>query len=93
MTAVLYDVRDAVGLITLNRPERLNSWGPDIAAGFYAAVDQAEADPAVRAIVVTGSGRGFCAGADLGGGAQSGPDTDASDTDVSQLVGDRPRIS
>ncbi len=91
MTAVLYDVRDGVGLITFNRPERLNSWGPDIAAGFYAAIDGAEADPAVRAIVVTGSGRGFCAGADLGGGTQTGPDAvDASGTDVSQLVGDRP---
>ena len=91
MTAVLYDVRDGVGLITFNRPERLNSWGPDIAAGFYAAIDGAEADPAVRAIVVTGSGRGFCAGADLGGGTQTGPAAvDASGTDVSQLVGDRP---
>ncbi|ORV41187.1 enoyl-CoA hydratase [Mycolicibacter engbaekii] len=90
MTAVLYDVRDGVGLITFNRPERLNSWGPDIAAGCYAAIDRAEADPAVRAIVLTGTGRGFCAGADLGGGAQTGPDTDVADTDVSELVGDRP---
>lgn len=86
---VLYDVRDGVGVITFNRPQRLNAWGPDIAAGFYASIDHAEADPAVRAIVVTGSGRGFCAGADLGGGAQTGPGTDASGTDVSQLVGDR----
>lgn len=87
--AVRYQVRDGVGVITFNRPRRLNSWGPDIAAGFYAALDHAEADPAVRAIVVTGTGRGFCAGADLGGGAQTGPDIDASGTDVSQLVGDR----
>lgn len=86
---VLYDVHDGVGVITFNRPQRLNAWGPDIAAGFYASIDHAEADPAVRAIVVTGSGRGFCAGADLGGGAQTGPGTDASGTDVSQLVGDR----
>ncbi|QZA07084.1 enoyl-CoA hydratase [Mycolicibacter heraklionensis] len=86
---VLYDVRDGVGVITFNRPQRLNAWGPDIAAGFYASIDHAEADPVVRAIVVTGSGRGFCAGADLGGGAQTGPGTDASGTDVSQLVGDR----
>lgn len=89
-SAVLYDVRDGVGVITFNRPQRLNSWGPDIAAGFYAAIDQAEADPEVRAILVTGTGRGFCAGADLGGGTQPGPDTDASGTDVSQLVGERP---
>lgn len=87
---MLYDVRDGVGVITFNRPQRLNSWGPDIAAGFYAAIDQAEADPEVRAIVVTGTGRGFCAGADLGGGARPGLDAETSGTDVSQLVGDRP---
>lgn len=89
--AVLYDVRDGVGLITFNRPQRLNSWGPDIAAGFYAAIDGAEADPEVRAIVVTGSGRGFCAGANLGPAANTEEsDLDTSETDVSQLVGDRP---
>lgn len=90
-TAVLYDVRDGVGVITFNRPQRLNAWGPEIAAGFYAAIDHAEDDPAVRAIVVTGSGRGFCAGADLGPATSlEGPDADTSDTDVAQLVGDRP---
>ncbi|MGB3331882.1 MAG: enoyl-CoA hydratase [Mycobacterium sp.] len=90
-TAVLYDVRDGVGVITFNRPQRLNAWGPDIAAGLYAAIDHAEADPVVRAIVVTGTGRGFCAGADLAGGSQPGADTvDAAEADVSQLVGDRP---
>ncbi|OMC06278.1 enoyl-CoA hydratase [Mycolicibacter heraklionensis] len=90
-TAVLYDVRDGVGVITFNRPQRLNAWGPDIAAGFYAAIDHAEDDPAVRAIVVTGSGRGFCAGADLGSATSlEDPDADTSDTDVAQLVGDRP---
>lgn len=89
--AVLYDVRDGVAVVTFNRPERLNAWGPDIAAGFYTAIDHAEADPAVRAIVVTGSGRGFCAGADLGPAATlEDPDADTSDTDVAQLVGDRP---
>ncbi|MDQ2628656.1 MAG: enoyl-CoA hydratase, partial [Actinomycetota bacterium] len=50
--AVLYEVRDGVALLTFNRPQRLNSWGPDIAAGFYTAIDRAEAAPAVRAIVV-----------------------------------------
>ncbi|OBI01801.1 enoyl-CoA hydratase [Mycolicibacter nonchromogenicus] len=90
-TAVLYDVRDGVGVITFNRPQRLNAWGPEIAAGFYAAIDHAEDDPAVRAIVVTGSGRGFCAGADLGPATSlEDPDADTSDTDVAQLVGDRP---
>lgn len=57
--AVRYEVNDAgVAVITLNRPERLNSWGADISAGVYASFDRAEADPAVRAIVLTGTGRG-----------------------------------
>ncbi len=93
MTAVLYDVSDGVALITLNRPERLNSWGPDIAAGLHAATDRAEADPQVRAIVLTGNGRGFCAGANLAAGADV-PDTDGdseklSENAVAQLVGAR----
>lgn len=90
--AVLYDERGGVALLTLNRPQRLNSWGPDIAAGFYAAIDRAEADPAVRVIVVTGSGRGFCAGANLGPATAesgAGPAVDSSKTDVAQLVGER----
>ncbi len=85
--AVRYEVRGGVAVITFNRPQRLNSWGPDTAAGFYAATDRAEADPAVRAIVVTGTGRGFCAGADLAP-AKEQPNT-GSDTDVSQVVGER----
>jgi|SRR5690625_963187 len=86
--AVRYEVRGGVAVITFNRPQRLNSWGPDTAAGFYAATDRAEADPAVRVIVVTGTGRGFCAGANLGSGAEvSGV---SSETDVAQLVGERP---
>ena len=64
---VLYEVRDSgVAVLTLNRPERMNGWGGGLATRFYALLDQAEADPAVRAIVVTGSGRAFCAGADMG---------------------------
>ena len=44
----------------------MNGWGGGLAAGFYAGLDRAEADPAVRAIVITGNGRAFCAGADMG---------------------------
>src|ERR1700756_5845252 len=65
--AVRYETTaSGVAVLTFNRPERLNAWGPDIAAGFYAAVDRAEHDPDVRVIVLTGRGRGFCAGAYLG---------------------------
>lgn len=91
--AVLYEVRGDVAVIAFNRAQRLNSWGPDIAAGFYAAIDRAEAAPAVRAIVVTGSGRGFCAGANLGpatNSEQQGAELDTSQTDVAELVGERP---
>ena len=63
--AVLYEVKGNIGLITLNRPERLNAWNGDMSAGYFGSLDQAVADPDVRVIVVTGAGRGFCAGADM----------------------------
>ena len=57
--------RDAVALITLNRPERLNAWTPAMAVELARAISEANGDPAVGAIVMTGAGRGFCAGADM----------------------------
>lgn len=65
--SVLYEVRGAVALITLNRPQALNSFTREMHHDLWAALDQAEADPAIRAAVITGAGRGFCAGADLSG--------------------------
>ena len=62
---ILYEVEDPIATITLNRPERLNAWTDRMAAEVKHAVARAEADPAVVAIVLTGAGRGFCAGADL----------------------------
>jgi enoyl-CoA hydratase/carnithine racemase len=62
---ITYERRDAVGLITLNRPERLNAWTPAMAVEQARAIEEANADPAVGAIVMTGAGRGFCAGADM----------------------------
>jgi enoyl-CoA hydratase/carnithine racemase len=59
-----YEVRDRVATLTLHRPERLNAWTGRMHAEYRALLDRAAADPAVRVIVVTGSGRGFCAGAD-----------------------------
>ena len=55
----------AVALVTLNRPQALNSFTRRMHEELWAALDRAEADPAVRALVLTGAGRGFCAGADL----------------------------
>ena len=63
--AVLYDLSEGVATVTFNRPERLNAWTPTMGALFSDLLQGASADPAVRAIVVTGSGRGFCAGADM----------------------------
>jgi enoyl-CoA hydratase/carnithine racemase len=66
--AVLYDVADGVATITLNRPDRLNAMNADTYAGLMDAFDATDGDDAVRAVIVTGAGRAFCAGADLGGG-------------------------
>lgn len=87
---VLFDLRDSgVAVLTLNRPERMNAWGGGLAHAFYRCIDRAEADPAVRVIVLTGNGRAFCAGADMGDLDTIGEATESSNTDVTQLVGER----
>ncbi|KUI43801.1 enoyl-CoA hydratase [Mycobacterium sp. IS-1590] len=89
---VRYEVLDTgVAVLTLNRPDRMNGWGGGLAGTFYERMDDAEADPAVRAIVVTGSGRAFCAGADMGDLTTISATTvdAAADTDVGKLVGAR----
>ena len=63
---VLYEVREpGIALLTLNRPERLNAWNGQLAARYFELLDQAAADPAIKVIVVTGAGKGWCAGADM----------------------------
>jgi 2-(1,2-epoxy-1,2-dihydrophenyl)acetyl-CoA isomerase len=62
---VLYETRGAVALITLNRPQSLNSFTRAMHQALWGALDKVEADRAIRAVVITGAGRGFCAGADL----------------------------
>jgi enoyl-CoA hydratase/carnithine racemase len=62
---ILYEQRDDVVLLTLNRPERLNAWTPHMAGELADAIERANAERAVGAIVMTGAGRGFCAGADM----------------------------
>ncbi|WP_308123960.1 enoyl-CoA hydratase [Mycolicibacterium xanthum] len=103
-SAVLYRKHDSgVAVLTLNRPDRMNAWGGGLAGAFYRCIDRAEADPDVRVILLTGTGRAFCAGADMGdldtiggavesaGGGQERSDRGRglSDTDVTQLVGER----
>ena len=73
--ATRYGVADGIATITLPRPERLNAWTATMNAEYRTHLQSAADDPAVRVIVVTGSGRGFCAGAeseDLAGHAERG---------------------
>jgi enoyl-CoA hydratase/carnithine racemase len=62
---VLAERRGPVLLLTLNRPERMNGWTEDLEDRYFELLDEAEADPEVGAVVLTGAGRGFCAGADF----------------------------
>ena len=62
---ILYGVDESVATITLNRPDRLNAWSRDMESDVRSAMDVAGADKNVRVIIVTGAGRGFCAGADM----------------------------
>jgi enoyl-CoA hydratase/carnithine racemase len=67
---ILYEVDDGVALVTLNRPEKLNAMTARMGAEMGDAMAEADGDDAVRAVVLTGAGRAFCAGADLGSGDQ-----------------------
>jgi enoyl-CoA hydratase/carnithine racemase len=62
---VLYDVADGIATLTLNRPDRLNAWTGGLAKRYYGLLEQAAADDDVRVIIVTGAGKGWCAGADM----------------------------
>lgn len=63
---IAVEVADRIMTITLNRPDRLNAFTPRMATDLVRALDRADADDDVRVVIVTGAGRGFCAGADLG---------------------------
>jgi enoyl-CoA hydratase/carnithine racemase len=81
---ITFEVDDPVAIITLNRPEQLNAWTQTMANEVRDAIAKAEADPHVVGIVLTGNGKGFCAGADMkglaaasgadGGGSSGAPD-------------------
>jgi enoyl-CoA hydratase/carnithine racemase len=81
---IRYEVADHVLTITLDRPDRLNAFTPTMARELIEAFDRSDADDDVRAVIVTGAGRGFCAGADLGGGGGTFDwrDRDGGDTGV-----------
>jgi enoyl-CoA hydratase/carnithine racemase len=86
---VLFEVQDDVALLTFNRPERLNAWTPELQRRYFDLLDECAGREDVRVIVLTGAGRGFCAGADMqhlqdvagDGGASNGGDGTASDFD------------
>jgi len=78
---VLYSAADGVATITLNRPDTLNAMNNALMAGITACINRVRADDNVRVVVLTGAGRGFCAGADLGPIAEAPPSPAADDTD------------
>jgi enoyl-CoA hydratase/carnithine racemase len=68
---IVLDVADGVATLTLNRPDKLNAFTGKMAGEVIDAFDRTDADDGVRAVVITGAGRGFCAGADLSGGGST----------------------
>ena len=70
-STILYNITDNILTITLNRPEKLNAFNRNMMSEMIDALDQADSDDNIRAIIVTGAGRGFCAGADLSRGGDT----------------------
>lgn len=68
---IIYEVDESILTLTLNRPDRLNAFNGVMLKELLDALDKADADDGIRAIIVTGAGRGFCAGADLAAGGDS----------------------
>lgn len=83
---ILYDVADGVLTVTLNRPERMNAFTYRMRDELLDAFARADADDAVRAVIVTGAGRAFCAGADLAGGDKALAGADAEWRDGGGMV-------
>src|SRR6202050_2023137 len=85
---ILLDAEDGIATITLNRPDKLNAFTGQMMVDMIAAFDLSDADDDVRVVIVTGAGRGFCAGADLSAGGSA---FDAGAARAGR--GDRPRIT
>jgi len=90
--AVIYELRGDVAVVTLNRPDKLNAINADLREGVHAALGRARADDSVRAAVLTGSGRGFCSGADLTGTPPEPPTDQNSRLDEMGWVGRWARV-
>jgi len=92
MSECLYEFREpGIGLITFNRPDRLNAWTGPMGALYFQHLDTAMADPKVRVVVVTGAGKGYCAGADMGTlqAIPSGPRDDKKENSESNILDGR----
>ncbi len=83
MSELDYSVKDHVATILLNRPEKMNAFNPDMLKAWQQALRDAQADPEVRVVVLTGAGKAFCSGGDTGRMAQRAADTEAPDTPIS----------
>lgn len=70
-STILTDASDGVGFVTLNRPERMNAWTPVMGVELRSAIAEFDSQDGIRVIVVSGAGRAFCAGADVGDEAQA----------------------
>ncbi len=81
---VLKEVHDGVALLTLNRPDRLNAWTSEMENLYFDALEECAGSTSVRAIVVTGAGRGFCAGADMQHLQSLGEDGGPSDAEAAR---------
>ena len=68
---ILYELSDTTAVVTINRPDKMNTWNADVASELSQALGQANMDDKVRAVVITGAGRAFCAGADLERGEET----------------------
>ena len=68
---LLYEVQDGIATLTLNRPDKLNAFTTRMRDEVIAAFDATDADDAVKAVIITGAGRAFCAGADLSSGGNT----------------------
>ena len=71
-TTVLYEADGPVATVTLNRPENMNTMNNELLAAAVDVFERIASDDTIRAVIFTGSGRAFCAGGDLGGGAGGG---------------------
>ena len=84
---IKYEVKDQVAVVTLNRPDALNAWTTIMMSEIIEALDSADADDDVRVVIFTGSGRAYCAGADLGSGGFEASDADQAEKVLRDTAG------